>query len=53
MKMIHICMRIKDHFHFRGFALKLSLKQRPRPGHLGDSDLVFGGPSDQVEEGWK
>ena len=50
MKMILICMRIKDHFHTSGFALKLSLKQRPRPGHLGDN-LVFGGPSDQVAEG--
>ena len=43
-------MRIKKHFHTSGFALKLSLKQRPRPGHLGD-DLVFGGPSDQEAEG--
>ena len=30
LKMSFICMRIKNHFHFKGFALSLALKQRFR-----------------------
>ena len=59
VKMSFICMRMKNHFHLKGWALNLVLKQRPggtRKWPIGDAewnDLTFimmGLPVRELEE---